>query len=256
MGTLLLRLAAPLQSYGADSKFNTRRTRDMPTKSAVVGMLAAALGRRRGEALDDLTALRFGARADQPGREVVDYQTITPFPDEVSDTRKARKGKAPKKIKPDVLDIIYRHYIEDAVFVVGVEGDDGKLRELEDALRHPVFQLYLGRRSCPPQLPLILGIRDVPLEAALAEEPWQAGSRVRVDAGSEVQLRVQMDANGMAPGCTVIHDAPVSFSSMRREYAPRVVEELTVRIRTKAGLEAGETQQEQAVHDPFAELSD
>lgn len=44
MATLLLRLAAPLQSWGSDSKFETRKTGREPTKSGVVGLLAAALG--------------------------------------------------------------------------------------------------------------------------------------------------------------------------------------------------------------------
>ena len=37
MATLLLRLAAPLQSWGSDSKFETRKTDREPTKSGVVG---------------------------------------------------------------------------------------------------------------------------------------------------------------------------------------------------------------------------
>ena len=43
MATLLLRLAAPLQAWGADSKFETRKTNREPTKSGVIGLLAAAL---------------------------------------------------------------------------------------------------------------------------------------------------------------------------------------------------------------------
>ena len=53
MATLLLRLAAPLQSWGSDSKFDIRRTGREPTKSGVVGLLTAAKGLRR----DDTGAL-------------------------------------------------------------------------------------------------------------------------------------------------------------------------------------------------------
>ena len=62
MATLLLRLAAPLQAWGADSKFETRKTNREPTKSGVIGLLAAALGLRRDESegLARLTGLRFG----------------------------------------------------------------------------------------------------------------------------------------------------------------------------------------------------
>jgi CRISPR system Cascade subunit CasD len=60
MATLLLRLAAPLQAWGADSKFETRKTGREPTKSGVIGLLAAALGLRRDEreALLRLAAVR------------------------------------------------------------------------------------------------------------------------------------------------------------------------------------------------------
>lgn len=72
MATLLLRLAAPLQSWGSDSKFETRKTDREPTKSGVVGLLAAALGLRRDdtEGLARLNGLRFAVRADQEGSRV------------------------------------------------------------------------------------------------------------------------------------------------------------------------------------------
>lgn len=60
MATLLLRLAAPLQSWGIDSKFDTRKTEREPSKSGVMGLLAAALGYKRYEAdkLSQLNELR------------------------------------------------------------------------------------------------------------------------------------------------------------------------------------------------------
>ena len=69
MATLLLRLAAPLQAWGADSKFETRKTNREPTKSGVIGLLAAALGLRRDESegLARLTGLRFGVRVEGKG---------------------------------------------------------------------------------------------------------------------------------------------------------------------------------------------
>ncbi len=75
MSTLLLRLAAPLQSWGVASKFDTRDTAREPTKSGVIGLLAAALGRSRTESLDDLKELRFGVRIDQPGTFLRDFHT-------------------------------------------------------------------------------------------------------------------------------------------------------------------------------------
>ncbi|WP_399086604.1 type I-E CRISPR-associated protein Cas5/CasD [Streptomyces sp. BBFR2] len=79
---LLLRLAAPLQSWGVASRFWRRDTHSRPTKSGVIGMCAAALGLPReappGEPdpLSGLAPLLFGVRADHPGKPVRDYHTV------------------------------------------------------------------------------------------------------------------------------------------------------------------------------------
>ena len=78
MATLLLRLAAPMQSWGTDSKFETRRTDRFPSKSGIIGLLAAALGLRRDQSaeLAPLNGLRFGVRTDQEGTLMVDFHTV------------------------------------------------------------------------------------------------------------------------------------------------------------------------------------
>lgn len=58
MSTLLLRFAAPLQAWGTESKYDIRKTDREPSKSGIVGFLAAALGRKRDESVEDLNALR------------------------------------------------------------------------------------------------------------------------------------------------------------------------------------------------------
>lgn len=142
MATLLLRLAAPLQAWGADSKFETRKTAREPTKSGVIGLLAAALGLRRDETepLTRLAQLRFGVRVEREGQLLVDFHMA-------------------RNEEKDRSYVTYRHYLEDAVFLVGLESEDtALLQELAEALTHPVFPLYLGRRACPPTLPLCLGL--------------------------------------------------------------------------------------------------
>ena len=131
MATLLLRLAAPLQAWGADSKFETRKTGREPTKSGVIGLLAAALGVRRdeAEALARLTGLRFGVRVEREGQLLVDYHTAKTQDEKTSY-------------------VTYRHYLQDAVFLAGMESEDtALLQQLQQALLHPVFPLY------PPLLP-------------------------------------------------------------------------------------------------------
>ena len=129
MSTLLLRLAAPLQSWGDSAKFEIRSTGREPTKSGVIGLLAAALGisREDKEALQQLNALRFGIRADREGKLLRDFHT-------------ARDAKTAY--------VTYRDYLSDAVFLSGFESDDDAfLQKLTYALVHPVYPLYLGRRQ-------------------------------------------------------------------------------------------------------------
>ena len=163
MATLLLRLAAPLQSWGADSKFEIRKTEREPTKSGVIGLLAAALGLRRDDAagLQPLCGLRFGVRVDREGALLEDFHPAgNPTPRQVQAAR--RKGRT-----PDAPYVTRRYYLADAVFLVGLESEDeALLQNLAWALGHPVYPLFLGRRSCPPTLPLCLGARPLPLEAA------------------------------------------------------------------------------------------
>lgn len=73
---LLVRLAAPLQSWGVLSRFSRRDTRSRPTKSGVVGLCAAALGLDRTDDLGELAKIRFGVRADHPGTPVRDYHVV------------------------------------------------------------------------------------------------------------------------------------------------------------------------------------
>lgn len=67
MFTLLLRLNGPLQSWGSGSLYDNRDTDYYPTKSGVIGLIAAALGIKRGESLKELNSLRFGIRIDYQG---------------------------------------------------------------------------------------------------------------------------------------------------------------------------------------------
>lgn len=131
MNTLLLRLAAPMQSWGVDSKFDTRDTQREPTKSGVLGLLAAACGFRRDDvlALQELSRLQFGVRVDQEGQLLHDFHMA--------------HGTSTY--------VTHRYYLCDAIFLCGLASDDRELLErCADRLTHPVYPLFLGRRSCHP----------------------------------------------------------------------------------------------------------
>ena len=237
MSTLLLRLAAPLQAWGTESKYNTRTTNREPSKSGVIGLLAAALGCKRDDdaALDNLRKLRFGVRVDREGELLIDFQTVL--------------GKFIKD-DPNKLENITtkRHYLADAVFLAGLESDDkAYLRELSEALNDPVFPLFLGRRSCPPTLPLNLGIRDCGLEKALRDEPWQISESAkkqwaRWHEGSNPHLRIVYEPGPGEKPLAFLKDMPLTFNPLHRQYGYRgytVIDDLEMPL---------------PEHDPMSEL--
>ena len=213
MATLLLRLAAPLQSWGSDSKFETRKTDREPTKSGVVGLLAAALGLCRDdtESLARLNGLRFAVRADQEGSLLVDFHTA-----------KSR----------DTSYVTYRHYLQDAVFLAGLESEDeALLRELEAALRPAVSGAAL--LPAPP--------------AALSGHPAGEPAGRPPDgthAGTKTGNREAAHRGRRRPGrpCS---SAPAGSAGVLQPGAP------TVRVPPGAGMAAGP---EPTEHDPMAEL--
>lgn len=221
MSTLLLRFAAPLQAWGTESKYDIRKTDREPSKSGIVGFLAAALGRRRDESVEDLNSLRVGIRADQEGEVVQDFHMVH------------------KDEKTSYL--TRRYYLSDAIFVVGLESqDDAELKRLEKAVQNPVFPLFLGRRSCPPCGPIVLGIRKGGLEEALSSEPWQVPQWRRKKTENENLLRMVIESEKSS---IVRRDLAVSFNPYHRAYGYRGVEERERRLDIK-----------KTEHDPMKEI--
>jgi CRISPR system Cascade subunit CasD len=208
MSVLLLRLDGPLQAWGDASRFVRRHTRTEPTKSGVLGLLAAAQGRRRTDPIEDLAALTFGVRVDQRGRLIRDFQTAI------------RRGAS----KSESMPLSYRYYLADAIFLAAVEGDANLLSGLDEALRSPAFPLYLGRRACPPgDAAISLGVHEGLLEAALRDHAWLAREWYRRQQGRKVHLEMVMDAPPGSPDAETARDVPLSFDPVRREYGWRDV---------------------------------
>ncbi|MEU8773502.1 type I-E CRISPR-associated protein Cas5/CasD [Streptomyces sp. NPDC048606] len=215
MSVLALRLAGPLQSWGSSARFARRTTETAPTKSGVIGLLAAALGRDRTADLSDLAALSFAVRIDQAGTRLRDFQTA----------RHAVTGKA--------MPVSERFYLADAVFVAAVAGDDELIRSLHEAVRAPTYLPFLGRRSCPPQGPIDLGTRSGhdPV-TVLRNETWQAAEwhQERHHKKALVTLPLLSESVGDGPRGTTLRDQPLSFDPNHRRYALRNVVSTTVDV--------------------------
>lgn len=215
--TLLMRLAAPLQSWGAHSRFSHRDTACEPTKSGVIGLVGAALGMRRDDrtTLARLAALRFGVRVDREGQPLTDYHTVGG-----GTVGGSRYGVATARGGTAGTVLSHRECLMDADFLVGLEGSDaGFLEQLDRGLADPVWPLYLGRRCFPPGVPPRIGLVAAELEAALAAWPWTA----RWGAGTfpEPGLRLVVETDD--PSGELRFDSPLSFALHQRTYGPRRV---------------------------------
>ncbi|GHT96960.1 type I-E CRISPR-associated protein Cas5/CasD [Betaproteobacteria bacterium] len=204
MSTLLMCLAGPMQSWGTTSRFDERDTQLEPSKSGVLGLVCAALGRDRHEPVDDLAALKMGVRVEREGVPMRDYQTATGV---VSAAGKVDLGRT--VVSP-------RFFLSDAVFLIGLEGARAVLEKIHLALQAPVWPLALGRKSFVPSLPVYLpgGLVDQALEDALRKCPSL------VQRGKEPQT-VRLILEDTREGVVRL-DQPIAPFAERR-FGPRFV---------------------------------
>jgi CRISPR system Cascade subunit CasD len=177
-----------MMSWGDHSQFGHRDSRREPTKSAVIGLLCAALGRPRWEPVHDLTALKMGVRVNKEGVLQRDYHTVQ---DNMRDKTKASTTLSD------------RYYVADADYLVGLEGEAVLLTRLDAALQVPQWQLYLGRKSFIPSHPVRVGIVEQPLLLALQTAAYEHRGRqappfplrlvLEADSGTDTRQDVPLD---------------------------------------------------------------
>jgi CRISPR system Cascade subunit CasD len=160
MSVLVLRLAGPMLSWASESKYRTRHTRTDPTLSAVRGLLSAAAGIGRSQAVPAWIAdARIGFRIESPGSVLRDYHTVNPpdlnryrwMPDrDLKQVGVVAKADGTLHNSPVVTE---RYYVQDATYTVFVEDTTGLI---ESALTDPKWTLYAGRKACTLTFPLVL----------------------------------------------------------------------------------------------------
>lgn len=220
MSGLILRLAGPMQSWGEHSTFGERDTAAFPTRSGLVGLLAAAEGVSRDASLADYEPLVFTVRIDRAGRHIVDDHTVGGGYPRTHTIMTAEGKRRPEGAGTLVS---HRHYLADAVFTVGVTTADEHaqlLPRLAAALSRPVWAPYLGRRSCVPDQPMLLrtDVDDVFTELSQRTPiPRDGEEPRRVDFILE-----QPRAEDEAPFYELL-DVPVSFARLDRRYRSRRV---------------------------------
>lgn len=166
--TLILRISAPLMSWGDRSQYTLRHTAPDPSRSAIQGLLAAAAGTTRDAKIPDwIINVDMAIRIDRPGQILRDYHTINPVPTmyaaaanlDLGDMTLNQGALLPvvslanggARINPVITERFYR---TDAVYLVAIADPAGNILR---ALRSPTFTLYAGRKACALSAPFLLG---------------------------------------------------------------------------------------------------
>ena len=217
---LALLLDGPMQSWGHSSRFDRRTTALHPTRSGIIGILAAALGINKygpdeGEKLARFAPLRITTvslpRQDRHGHDrfiqrMEDYHTVTGI------------RRASGKVDDDATVQTYRHYLLDSRFGVLLEGPVTLLEEVADALRNPRWGVWLGRKCCLPASPLLITL------ASTREEAWHMLLARTGHGGTESleQFDHVIEVNSSESGADAIDDTPIGFGKpIGERHAPR-----------------------------------
>lgn len=224
--SLALCLDAPMQSWGIRSTAGTRDTATEPTKSGIVGLLAAALGVPRDDntSIAALADLHLAVRVDREGIIERDYQATQNVPTTTGTGHRTVVG--------------HRYYLADALFLIVLHGEATLLNTVADAIRNPRWPLFLGRKAFIPTRPLIAdegrgalltghGLIDQPCETVLAEHPWLETNTTRRHeqrhASEPVTLRTESDSATTDLHTQMRYDHPLSFTPHDRRFRPRSV---------------------------------
>ncbi len=167
MEVLILRLDAPLISFGAPIIDRHGKVQPYPALSMIAGMLGNALGydHRDFEKLESLqNRLRYASRQDRAGQPLRDYQTVDLSQEFMLDQNAwttqgwldERKGGTSSR----GTHIRLRDYRADSIHTVALtlqpEDETPTIGELQKALQYPERPLFIGRKACMPATPLFV----------------------------------------------------------------------------------------------------
>lgn len=201
MTALYLRLAAPLQSWASTrTTGNYVYTERRPTRTGLIGLLAAALGAPRGGWPDWLGDVSLAIRTDRPGAVTDDFQTIGQRDEDLPYQRRmyrilsGRRWNSKAIFTPDgqnLTSVVRRTYLSNAEFLVEVQAADHH-DEIVRAIRTPVFSPYLGRRAFAPVMPFFLGEGEDG-EILRMPTPRVGDSSEHVSGGGERAAKLRID---------------------------------------------------------------
>lgn len=217
---LALYLDSPMQSWGYMSKFDRRTSFSCPTKSAIIGMICAAIGIPKSDtdSLARLAELEMTVYTlSLPKKRIdrlTDFHTVGGGFD---------KDKNPQNIvktakgKPGNTVVTRREYLLDAKFAVILAGEADLLEKIGEALKNPRWGVWLGRKSCVPSAPISHGLH-VSMEEALEA----AKSAFLKTYGKPCEIRRTVsEATNFADGSDSLMDVPLDFREGKRNFSMR-----------------------------------
>jgi len=238
--TIFLRLEGPMQAWGCNtSKLSVRRTRAIPSKSAIAGMICSALGVSRQDAanywLPQIASLKMGLRIDREGFRWWDYHTVgagIKVPTAEFDAKKIPSLLKPvpeelaeqhPKFKDNAI-LTRREYLCDASFVVALQGQTDVLTQIWAAMQKPKWQLFLGRKACTPSLPIsshqpgsFNSLTDALASVPYCSSPGSSKPDI-LECWLDFDTNMGIDAPSVAE---ISYDVPISFAP--HSYSPRYI---------------------------------
>ena len=219
---VLLWLEGPFQAWGENSKFGLRSTWEFPTKSGILGMTLAAMGKGGEQTpllqeLVEYTHETFRIDHCISSSEMMDYHVIGNGYENLG----WEKLLIPRKRDGTIpvgggAKLTYRYYLQDAIFAVIMGIPKELASEIKSAFINPVWPLSLGRRNCIPTRPIFNGVFDTfdlakdRLDAMIAEREFKISA-------------IQHDYSDPKKGEVVLlSDVPVCFGE-HKKYKSRYV---------------------------------
>jgi len=174
---LVIRLYGPMASWGEIAVGESRHTAVHPSRSALLGLIGAALGIERTDDAGQTglsVGYRFGIKMAGLGALMRDYHTVQAPPQQSKVRYRTRRQELADPQRLNTL-LSAREYRCDSIAIVAIEATSKApvaLADLAAALQRPAFTLYLGRKSCPLAIPLAPALVQAPdLRTALDDTP-------------------------------------------------------------------------------------
>lgn len=218
-------LEGPLQSWGTDSRFYRRSTENFPSRSALLGMILAAMGapgeqRELLSLFDGLaqTVISFKRKDSDKPLQLKDFHMVGSGYDGKDPWQnmmipKTTEGKA---ATGGGTKLTYRHYLQDAAFGAILELPEGEAGEkAASAMQRPVWDTSLGRKSCPPSDFVYRGVyhsEEEALKALLEIAETKDYAKEFTVTGSD----------GFGGEKIILNDTPVCFGT-NKKYKERTV---------------------------------